>query len=121
MDCDEHTGTDIFEADDAHKHRLRSDESAQVGTTEEPEPRAPVRGVKRRRPAPRPNTYRAIRAYVYAHHGFSPRTGWIANVKELNGVPLRPTHNRSSAARVDACPPERRSGIEEALRHFGVL
>jgi len=34
---------------------------------------------------------------------------------------LRPTHNRRDTTRVDACPPERRAAIEEALRRFGVL
>lgn len=66
-------------------------------------------------------TYGEIRAYVYARHGFSPRTGWIAHVKELRGLTLRPTHNRSGASRVDTCPPERRAAIEDALRHFGVI
>jgi len=75
------------------------------------------------RPQERPAiTYRDIRAYVYARHSFSPRTGWIAHVKELNGLLLRPTHNRrGAAARIDACPPERQAAIVDALRHFGIL
>jgi len=72
-------------------------------------------------PTPRPVTYREIRAYVYARHGFSPRTGSIANVKELSGLTLRPIRNRSSTARRDSCPAERRSAIEAAFRHFGVI
>jgi hypothetical protein len=58
---------------------------------------------------------------VRARHGFTPRTGWIAHVKELNGLSLRPTHNRGPSARVVPCPPDRRPAIEEALRHFGML
>jgi hypothetical protein len=38
----------------------------------------------------------------------------------LNGLTLRPTHNRS-VTRVDECPPQRRPAIEGALRHFGAL
>jgi hypothetical protein len=66
-------------------------------------------------------TYIDIQAHVRAQYGFTPRTGWIAHVKELNGLSLRPTHNRGSSARAIPCPAERRPAIEEALRHFGLL
>jgi hypothetical protein len=108
---------------------LRAHESGCVGTNLEPEPavQAPLlrqRGTRLASPshrAQRASTYRDIRAYVYARYGFSPRTGWIAHVKELNGLTLRPTHNRHGAMRIDHCPPERRAAIEEVLRHFGIL
>jgi hypothetical protein len=70
---------------------------------------------------PRRITYIEIQAYVRARHGFTPKTGWIAHVKEMNGLSLRPTHNRGTDARVTACPPERQPAIEEALRHFGMV
>lgn len=70
---------------------------------------------------PRRTTYRDLRAYAYARHGFSPRTGWIAHVKELSGLPLRRTHNRYGTGRVDPCPSERRVAIKEALRHLRVI
>jgi hypothetical protein len=108
---------------------VTTDAPGHVGTNLEPDPRAPVRLTVRRvvraepsqRPESRRITYRAIRAYIYAHHGFSPRTGWIAHVKELSGLTLRPTHNRHDPTRADPCPPRRRAAIEEALRHFGIL
>jgi hypothetical protein len=113
---------------------LRSDpmharESGQVGTNLEPDlvpaaelwvPRA-VPPVTAPRQVPDRITYIDIQAHVRAHHGFTPRTGWIAHVKEANGLTLRPTHNRGASARVVPCPPERWSAIEEALRHFGLL
>ena len=86
----------------------------------EPERPAPVRVVAHGAASHR-STYGEIRAYVYARHGFSPRTGWIAHVKELCGLTLRPAHNRPGTARVDTCPPERRAAVEDALRHFGVI
>jgi hypothetical protein len=101
----EHARTGTCETVDEHECRLTSHESWQVGTDVEPDPRPRVRPVERRS-ARRPTTYREIRAYVYARHGLSPRTGWIAHVKELNGLAIRPTHNRSAAGRIDACPPE---------------
>jgi len=111
------------------EHRLRADESPQVGTNLEPDPsivlrltaRQTARGDSARRPATHPVTYGDIRAWVYSHYGFSPRTGWIAHVKELSGLKLRATHNRRDSSRVDSCPPERRRAIEEALRHFRIL
>jgi hypothetical protein len=101
----------------------------QVGTNLEPDPAPPAESAAPRvttpaapgDPGPRRITYIDIQAHVRAHHGFTPRTGWIAQVKELNGLSLRPTHNRGPSARVVPCPPERRHAIEEALRHFGML
>jgi hypothetical protein len=128
IDRDEHARTGIYEQGDDRERRLEADESGHVGTNVEPDPRTTALSVRRvaplappKRSVARPVTYREVRAYVYSRHRFSPRTGWIAHVKELNGLTLRPTHNRQSPARIDACPPERRSAIEEALRHFGLL
>ena len=65
-------------------------------------------------------TYIDIQAHVHATQGFTPKTAWIAHVKECNGLTVRRTHNRASS-RLVPCPPDRRAAIEEALRHFGVL
>lgn len=108
---------------------IRARESGQVGTNLEPDvvpaaepwvprvvpPEAPPRPVRNR------ITYIDIQAYVRARHDFTPRTGWIAHVKESNGLTLRPTHNRGASARVVPCPPDRQPAIEEALRHSGLL
>ena len=51
-------------------------------------------------------TYVEIRKFVQRHHGFVPKTGWIAHVKALRGVPTR--HGASGTARrrrVEPCPP----------------
>ena len=127
--AEQHERTGTYEPAGARDLRLRAHESGCVGTNLEPEPavQAPLlrqRGTRLASPsrrAQRASTYRDIRAYVYARYGFSPRTGWIAHVKELNGLTLRPTHNRYGAMRIDHCPPERRAAIEEVLRHFGIL
>ena len=126
---DENESTATYDGADDREHRLRVDESPQVGTNLEPDPLTVLHLTARhsapldsgRRPTPHPVTYSDIRAWVYSHHGFSPRTGWIAHVKELSGLKLRATHNRRDSCRVDSCPPERRDAIEEALRHFRIL
>ena len=126
---EQHERTATYEPTGDRERRVSAHESGCVGTKLEPESAVPAPPLPRRRAQSaspphriqRRTTYREIRAYVYAHHGFSPRTGWIAHVKELNGLTLRPTHNRHGADRVDRCPPERRTAIEEALRHFRKL
>jgi hypothetical protein len=66
-------------------------------------------------------TYDQIRADVRIHAGFDPKTCWIAHVKELNGLHVRPSWNRRSVSRQVPCPPERRSAIEAALRRLGMI
>jgi len=66
-------------------------------------------------------SYRAIQNWVQAHYGFVPNPCWIAHVKELNRLPLRPAPNRQGAARRQLCPAPHRPAIEAAFRHFGML
>jgi hypothetical protein len=63
-----------------------------------------------------------IQKFVQHHHGFIPKTGWIAHVKEIHGIPTLRAANRVRRGRdIEPCPAEKREAIEEALRHFGVL
>ena len=63
-----------------------------------------------------------IRKFVQRHHGFIPKAGWIAHVKEVLGIPTLRGANRARRARdIGPCPPEKREAIEEALRHFGLM
>ncbi len=65
-------------------------------------------------------TYREIQAFVQRHHGFVPKTDWIAHVKVLRGLPTgRPANRAGHGRRVVPCPPEKREAIEEALRLMG--
>ena len=66
-------------------------------------------------------TYVQISEYVRQIHGFLPKTGWIAHVKELNGLALAPAPNRKGPDRSFPCPLEKRPAIEDALRHFGIM
>jgi hypothetical protein len=63
-----------------------------------------------------------IQKFVQRHHGFIPKMGWIAHVKEVHGIATlggadRARHDRG----VEPCPPEKREAVEEALRHFGMI
>jgi hypothetical protein len=63
-----------------------------------------------------------IQKFVQQHHGFIPKPGWIAHVKEVRGIAtLRGAKRAHRDRAVEPCPPEKREAIEEALRHFGVM
>ena len=63
-----------------------------------------------------------IGKFVQQHHGFIPKPGWIAHVKEVHGIPtLRGAKRARRGHDAEPCPPEKREAIEEALRHFGVM
>lgn len=66
-------------------------------------------------------TYTQIQDYVRVHYGYVPQTCWIAHVKELAGLPVRPAYNRQGAARVKPCPPEKQEHIRKAFEHFAML
>jgi hypothetical protein len=66
-------------------------------------------------------TYRHIQAWVREHYGFTPRPGWIAHRKALNGLPVRRARPTQRAMPRRACPPDRQAAIERALWHFGLL
>jgi hypothetical protein len=60
--------------------------------------------------------------FVQRHHGFIPKTGWIAHVKQVHGIATLREADRARHDRdVVPCPQEKREAIEEALRHFGVI
>ena len=65
--------------------------------------------------------YEDIQAYVKREYGFTPQTCWIAHMKEICGIPVRPAHNRRSAAsREKPCPPEKMEAIRSAFIHFKI-
>lgn len=70
---------------------------------------------------PRSLTYREIQEWVHDHHGFRPKTCWIAHCKELCGLPLRKAPNRKSLTRREPCPPDKQAAIKAAFDHFGML
>jgi hypothetical protein len=64
---------------------------------------------------------KAIQAFVKEKYGFSVKTCWIAHVKELSGLEVKPAPNRKGPERLNPCPPNKRKAIEEALKHFGFI
>ena len=67
-------------------------------------------------------TYREIQACVEKTYGFVPHPSWIAEVKELNNIPLvRNQFKRVGRKRVNPCPESKIIAIEEALKHFDII
>lgn len=67
-------------------------------------------------------TYREITDHVRRTNGFVPKTCWIAHVLSDHGKTRRTAPNRQSLEqRTNPCPPPKRSAIETALRHFGMI
>ena len=66
-------------------------------------------------------TYKEIQSWVKQNYGFVPKTCWIAEVKEISGLPVRKAHNQKGAERLHPCPYEKANPIRAALRHFGMI
>lgn len=47
-------------------------------------------------------TYAQIQKWILANYGFTVKTCWIAHVKELSGLSVRPAHNRKSLDKREA-------------------
>lgn len=58
-----------------------------------------------------------IQEWIHARFGFVPHPYWISHCKEIylhdsSGETRRPWHE---------CPPDKRSAVRDAFRHFGIL
>ena len=67
-------------------------------------------------------TYRVIQEYVKENYGYSVKTCWIAQMKELCGLPVRMAGNRYSPdSRTNPCPAEKQKAIQDAFYHFNMI
>ena len=67
-------------------------------------------------------TYKEILGDVKKHNKISIKTCWIAHVKELNGIDMRPAPNRISLTScVHPCPENIRPLIEASMRRLCML
>lgn len=62
-------------------------------------------------------TYIQIMEYVKSKYGYSPKTCWIADVKEQMGLTLRQAPNRlDKRRRKNPCPENKIAHIKEAIK-----
>jgi hypothetical protein len=66
-------------------------------------------------------TYQEIQKWVREHHGFVPKTCWIAHCKEIYGLPVGAASNRQGEERTEPYPPDKIPALTQAFRHFGLL
>lgn len=66
-------------------------------------------------------TYAKIQEYIKEKHGFTVKLCWIADAKELCGLPVRKSPRRQGEKRKHPCPENKFPVIKEAFKHFGLL
>lgn len=66
-------------------------------------------------------TYKQIQNWVKQKYGFVPKTCWIADVKEICGLPLRKASNRQGNVRLQPCPTNKVENIKNAFRQFKMI
>jgi hypothetical protein len=66
-------------------------------------------------------TYTEIQKWVKIRFGYIPKTCWIAQCKQLFGLPVKVAWNRREATRIVPCPLDKQHPIEKAFQHFGML
>ena len=59
-----------------------------------------------------------IQKFVQRHHGFIPKTGWIAHVKEVHGVPTYV--GRSAPVAIVTSSRARPTSVRRSKRRFGI-
>lgn len=66
--------------------------------------------------------YKEIQQYVKLKYGFTPKTCWIAHMKEMCGIPVRVAPNRYDLnSREKPCPEDKQAAIRDAFVHFGMM
>lgn len=68
-------------------------------------------------------TYDEIKAYVQEKYGLKVSSLYISQIKRKCGLDVGPNYNLSKKedAKVPQCPPEKKTAIMEALKHFQML
>ena len=67
-------------------------------------------------------TIKEIQSFVKSTYGFVPKSCWIADVKEICGIYVKPAPNRRHLdKRENPCPLEKVNAIKDALRHFKMI
>lgn len=66
--------------------------------------------------------YKQIQEYVKDEYGFQPKSCWIAHMKEACSIPVRVADNRCNPdKRKVLCPENKKDGIINTFKHFGMM
>ena len=66
-------------------------------------------------------THLDIQTYVAKKYGWTPKSCWIAHVKEISGIIVDPAPNRKGKERANPCPLSKLPAIQEALRNYRMI
>ena len=67
-------------------------------------------------------TYKEIGTYVKKEYGFTPKSCWIAHMKEVCGIKVRVSYNRHDITkRKYPCPLKKMYAIENAFIYFKMI
>ena len=67
-------------------------------------------------------TYKQIQEYVRDVYGYSPKTCWIAHMKDICSLHPKVALNRFSLeVRTHPCPANKQADIREAFVHFNMI
>ena len=67
-------------------------------------------------------TYKQIQGYVKDKYGYTVKSCWIADMKEICGLPKRVSHRRISLdSKVAPCPENKKEAILDAFSHFTMI
>lgn len=67
-------------------------------------------------------TYKQIQQYIKSTYWYSPKSCWIAHMKELLGLNPKMAYNRYSAdSRTNPCPVKKQKDLEEAFKYFNMI
>ena len=67
-------------------------------------------------------TYKQIQEYVKKEYGYTPKSCWIAHMKEVCGLKPRISPRRHSVdSRVHPCPPSKQNDLVETFKHFNMI
>lgn len=67
-------------------------------------------------------TYREIQKFVKRKYGYTVKTCWIADVKEMCGLNPKKAPNRLNiSCRENPCPLNKIDSIKDAFKHFSMI
>lgn len=67
-------------------------------------------------------TYKQVQEYVKNNYGYTPKSCWIAHMKELCGLnPKMSARRYSPDSRVHPCPESKQNDIKKAFQYFKMI
>ena len=67
-------------------------------------------------------TYKQITEYVKNEYGYTPKSCWIAHMKEVSGLNPKVSPRRYSVnSRVHPCPQHKQNDLIETFKHFNMI